>query len=92
VTTSVFVDGHVRLDSPATMFAVLAELVEKDPTRYKGTVAGYPDGAGGAQWRLELNVTETTTADVDAAAIGDHIVLPYGRLMKLTDAEYQAAQ
>lgn len=85
-------NGHVQLDSRETMWQVLDELFEKDPARYHGHVSLSYDGA-------PLPVLEITdeqsanvgTPDIAGAVISDHIVMPYGRLMKLTDAEFLAA-
>jgi len=82
---TVFVGGHVHLDDRATLFAVLDELVGANAAKFRGTISAWPD-AGAARWLIEINDTIGNTTQ---ATLGDHLVLTYGRLLKLTDAEYQ---
>lgn len=80
-----FVDGHVEIDSPATMLAVLEHLYGLDPAKYRGSIAPWPQG-----WLLEVNIAGRTEPAV--VTVTDHLVLTYGVLVKLTDAEFQAGQ
>ena len=84
-----FVDGHVHLEDAATMQAALVELVGATAATFRGAVSVWPDTDGPAKWAIEINaaVGNTTTAQ-----LGDHLVLTYGRLLKLTDAEFQALE
>ena len=86
-----FVDGHVHLEDAATMQAALTELVGAYAATFRGAVSAWPDGdaSGPAKWAIEINdaAGNTTTAQ-----LGDHLVLTYGRLLKLTDAEFQALE
>lgn len=86
---SVFTDGHVVLDSPDTMVAVLRELAGEDALRYRGTVAvwGEQNPPGPARWVLELNDDK---GNQTRASLGEHLVLTYGRLLVLSDEEFQA--
>ena len=84
-----FVDGHVHLEDAATMQAALTELVGAYAATFRGAVSAWPDTDGPAKWGIEINdaAGNTTTAQ-----LGDHLVLTYGRLLKLTDAEFQALE
>ena len=84
----VFVDGHVHLDSRATMLAVLDELVGEGAARFRGTVSSWPEGnpPGPARWRIEIN---DHRGNQIVAVLGDHLVLTYGRLLRLSDDEFQ---
>jgi hypothetical protein len=86
---TVFVDGHVHLEDSATMQAALAELVGANAATFRGAVSAWPDADGPAKWRIEINDTAGNTT---TAQLGDHLVLTYGRLLKLTDAEYLALE
>lgn len=100
MTDSVFdADDHVQLDSYQRMCDVLAELQTRDPAKYSGQISVFSEAeivndetVVHARCTLELNAADTPTVDVDSATIGDHIVVPYGRLIRVSDAEYQAAQ
>lgn len=89
--STVFVDGHVKLTTHTLMLAVLDELVGVDAEKFRGSVGAWPEGnpPGPAKWSLEVN---DWYGNQTTAQIGDHLVLTYGRLLKLTDAEYQALQ
>lgn len=82
-----FVDDHVHLTDAAVMQAALAELVGDHGERWRGAVSAWPvgDATGPAAWSIEINdaAGNTTTAQ-----LGDHLVLTYGRLLRLTHAEY----
>jgi hypothetical protein len=84
----VIVDGHVHLDNRATMLAVLDELVGEDAARFRGTVSSWPEGnpPGPARWRIEIN---DHRGNQTVASLGDHLVLTYGRLLRLSDDEFQ---
>lgn len=86
-----FVDGHVHLEDSATMQAALAELVGANAATFRGAVSTWPvgDATGPAAWAIEINDTAGNTT---TAQLGDHLVLTYGRLIKLTDAEYLALE
>lgn len=88
---SVFDNGHVHLDSSDTMLAVLAELVGDDADRFRGTVSVWPEQnpPGPAKWSIELNDWSGNTV---RAELGDHLIQVYGRLLRFTDAEFQAQQ
>lgn len=88
---SVFVDAHVQLDSPATMFAVLEELSDATtyPAGYRGTVSFDPS----AGWRLEISKQGVATAIADKAVVGDHLGFVLGgKLMHATAAEYEGVE
>lgn len=82
-----FVDGHVHLTDAAVMQAALTELVGAYGERWRGAVAGYPvgDATGPAAWSIEINDTSGNTT---TATLGDHLVLTFGRLLRLSHAEY----
>lgn len=86
---TVFIDGHVHLSSHTVMLAALDELVGVNAEKFRGMVQAWPEGnpPGPAKWSLEATdyYGNTTTAN-----LGDHLVLTYGRLLRITDAEYQA--
>lgn len=86
---TVFVDGHVHLVDGDTMLAALAELVGANAATFRGAVSCWPvgDASGPARWSIEVNDWNGNTA---TAELGDHLVLTYGRVLRLTDAEYQA--
>jgi hypothetical protein len=88
---SVFDNGHVHLDSSDTMMAVLAELVGGDAARFRGSVSSWPEDnpPGPARWRIEANDHRGNQV---TAMLGDHLVLTYGRLLKLTHDEYLEQQ
>jgi hypothetical protein len=87
--TSVFTDGHVHLASRATLFAVLDELVGDDASTFRGTVAAWPEQnpPGPAKWAIELNDWKGNTT---RAEMGDHLILTYGFLLRISDADFQA--
>ena len=86
--TSIFADGHVHLDTHATLLAVLDELVGDNADTFRGTVAAWPvgDGTEPARWSIELNDWK---GNQTKAELGDHLVLTFGYLLRLSDAEYQ---
>lgn len=88
---SVFVEGHVHLTTHTVMLEVLAELVGVNAEKFRGTVAAWPEDnpPGPARWAIEIN---DFNGNQTAATLGDHLVLTYGRLLRLSDAEYQALQ
>lgn len=88
---SAFVDGHVHLKDAATMQAALTELVGASAATFRGAVSVWPEGdaSGPAAWAIEINDTSGNTT---TALLGDHLVLTYGRLITLTDAEFLALE
>ncbi|MCV7230657.1 hypothetical protein [Mycolicibacterium komossense] len=88
---SVFIDGHVQLDSLATMYAVHSELAGVDGSHFRGQVSLWQE-AGAVVSSLEISSDRQPDAPALTARVGDHLVLLLGRLLKFTDAEYQAAQ
>lgn len=88
---SVFVDGHVHVDSRDTMLAVLKELVGDDAARFRGTVMSWPEQnpPGAARWAIELCDWK---GNLTRAELGDHLILTFGYLLKVTDAEYLEQQ
>jgi len=86
--TSMFTDGHVYLDSHTTLLAVLDELVGDNAATFRGTVAAWPvdDGSGPAKWSIELNDWK---GNQTKAELGDHLVLTFGHLLRLSDEDYQ---
>jgi hypothetical protein len=84
-------DGHVHLIDSATLLGVLEELVGVRAERFRGSVSVWPEGdaSGPARWAIEIN---DWNGNITTAQLGDHLVLTYGRLLKLTDAEYQALE
>lgn len=89
---SVFTDGRCHLDSRQKMVLALEELAGEHAKPFRGSVSCWPigDGSGPAMWRIELNDWGGNPPVI--AELGDHLVLTYGRLLKLTDAEYRASQ
>lgn len=83
-------NGHVHLDARETMYAVHAELAGGDGAKFRGNVSAWQEGDAGVS-QLELN-DNTQEWPAIVCLIGDHLVLMMGRLLKFTDAEYQAAQ
>lgn len=83
----VFTNGHVYLDDRATMSAVLDELVGEDAAKFRGGMFAWPEQnpPGPAKWRIEINDHRGNQV---SAMLGDHLVLAYGRLLKLTNDEY----
>jgi hypothetical protein len=88
---TVFTAGHVQLEDRATLLGALDELVGANGEKFRGSVSAWPEGdaSGPARWSIEINDWHGNTT---TATIGDHLVLTYGRLLKLTDAEYQALE
>jgi hypothetical protein len=88
---SVFDNGHVHLDSSTVMLDVLAELVGADAARWRGSVSSWPEAnpPGPAKWRIEVNDHRGNQV---SAMLGDHMVLAYGRLLRLTHDEYLEQQ
>lgn len=88
---TVFVDGHVQLEDRATLLAALDELVGANADKFRGSVSVWPEGdaTGPAKWSIEINDFSGNTT---TAQLGDHLVLTYGRLLKLTDVEYLALE
>ena len=88
---SVFDNGHVHLDASAVMMDVLAELVGADAARWRGSVSCWPESnpPGPAKWRIEVNDHRGNQVE---AMLGDHLVLAYGRLLRLTHDEYLEQQ
>lgn len=89
--SSVFTDGHVHLDSRATILAVLDELVGDDAAKFRGTVHSWPEAnpPGPAKWAIEINDHRGNQVRAD---LGDHLILVYGRLLRLTAEEFAAQQ
>lgn len=89
---SVFTDGHCHLDSRQTMVLALDELAGDHAKPFRGSVSCWPvgDGTGPAMWRLEVNDWAGNPPVI--AELGDHLALAYGRLLKLSQAEWQAVQ
>lgn len=87
----VFVDGHVHLDDRATMMAVLSELVGETADRFRGSVSSWPEDnpPGPARWRIEINDHRGNQV---SAMLGDHLILVYGRLLRLSHDEYLEQQ
>ena len=88
-------NGHRHLVDKAAMDAALDELtdVTKFPAgMYRGKVEVWWNDDGSRVETLEIGQEGVHTAVVNKAVIGDHLVMPYGRLLHLTDAQYQAAQ
>jgi hypothetical protein len=87
----VFDDGHVHLDSSTVMLDALAELVGDDAARWRGSVSSWPEDnpPGPAKWRIEINDHRGNQV---VAMLGDHLVLAYGRLLRLTHDEYLEQQ
>ena len=85
---SVFVDGHCHLDTRQTMVAAFEELCGENAKPFRGAVSCWPEGDGStpAKWRLEANDWDGNSV---TAQLGDHLILSYGRLLKLSDTEYQ---
>ena len=88
---TVFVDGHAHLEDGDTMLAALAELVGANADTFRGAVSCWPEGdaSGPARWSIEINDWSGNTT---VAQLGDHLVLTYGRLLRLTNAEYEALE
>ena len=86
---SVFIDGHVHLDSPTKLFAVLDELVGVDAARFRGAIASWPEQnpPGPANWSIEVSDWKGNTT---TASIGDHLILTFGFLIAVSDADFQA--
>lgn len=84
-------DGHVHLDTPDTMWQVLIELVDGDAARWRGSVGCWPEDnpPGPARWRIEANDHRGNSV---TAMMGDHLVLVYGRLLRLSHDEYLDGQ
>ena len=80
---SVFADGHVYLDGPTTLLDAFAELVAG---RFRGTVSAWP-GTDAMDWSMEVH---DAADNLTKAILGDHLVLTYGRLLTLSDAEYRS--
>lgn len=83
----VFVDGHVHLTDRTTILAVLDELVGEDASRFRGSVSSWPEDnpPGPARWRIEIN---DHRGNQTVAMLGDHLVLTYGRLLRLSHDEF----
>ena len=83
-----FTDGHAHLTSRAVMLAALDELVGETAENFRGSVGAWPEQnpPGPAKWSIEINDWRGNTTH---AELGDHLVLTYGRLLKISDAEYQ---
>lgn len=79
---SLFANGPVHLDSPATLFAVLGELVGDDALTWRGSIDvwGEQNPPGPAKWRIQLNDNKGNSV---TASIGDYLALVYGRLLVL---------
>jgi len=88
---SVFDNGHVHLDSRATILTVLDELVGDDAAKFRGTVSSWPEQnpPGPAKWAIEL---VDWKGNLTRADLGDHLVLTFGYLLKLSDAEFLEQQ
>ena len=84
-----FVDGHVYLEDNTIMLGALTELIGANANTFRGAVSAWPQADGPASWAIEITDTAGNTT---TAQLGDHLVLTYGRLLKLTDAEYQALE
>jgi hypothetical protein len=89
--SSAFVDGHVYLDSRATMFAVLDELVGEDATQFRGTLASWPEQnpPGPAKWSIELYDWK---GNKTRAEMGDHLIHTFGFLLSIPDSDFQEHQ
>lgn len=87
---TVFNDGHAHLVDRAAMLGALDELVGPNAAQFRGAVSVWPvgDASGPAQWSIEINDWSGNTT---TARIGDHLVLTYGRLLRLSHAEYVEA-
>lgn len=81
-----FDGGPVHLDSPATLFAVLAELAGEDALAWRGQIDvwGEENPPQPAKWRLQLNDAKGNKV---IAMLGDYLVLTYGRLLVLDAVE-----
>ena len=88
---SVFDNGHVHLNSATVMMAALAELVGDNAAQFRGTVSSWPEQnpPGPARWAIEVNDWKGTQT---RAVLGDHLVLTYGYLLRVSDEDYQAQQ
>ncbi|OYN81784.1 hypothetical protein CG716_05430 [Mycolicibacterium sphagni] len=67
------------------MFSVLEELAGGNAAKYRGRVQVWPVGEA-ASWSLELHDAKDRLTQ---AVIGDHLILTYGLLVKVTDEEYR---
>lgn len=76
---SVFDDGPVLLDGPATMLAVLRELVGVDALTWRGQIDVWNTGEL-AVWRIELNDAKGNGVQ---ALQGQYLALSYNRLLVL---------
>lgn len=76
---SVFDDGPVLLDGPATMLAVLRELVGVDALTWRGQIDVWNTGES-AVWRIELNDAKGNGVQ---ALQGQFLALSYNRLLVL---------
>lgn len=87
---TVFTDGHVHLDSPGTILAALEELVGDSAERFRGSVSSWPEGnpPGPARWAIEVN---DWNGNRTTAELGDHLILTFGRLLRLSHTEYLEA-
>lgn len=87
---TVFVDGHVHLVDRAAMLGALDELVGANAATFRGSVSVWPvgDGSGPARWSIELN---DWNGNATVAELGDHLVVVYGRLLRLSHAEFLEA-
>lgn len=87
---TVFTDGHVHLTTPAIILSALEELVGDSAERFRGTVSAWPhgDASGPARWAIEVN---DWNGNRTTAELGDHLVLTYGRLLRLTHDEFVEA-
>jgi hypothetical protein len=83
-----FVDGHVHLTDRDVILAAASELVGENADKFRATVAAWPEQnpPGPAKWSIEVNDWQGNTT---RAELGDHLVLTYGRILRLSDAEYQ---
>lgn len=86
-------DGHVQIDSYNTMCAVMKELYEAAPTKWRGNVRAMETSAGPG-YALEMNQMQQVPVGAPGgftAFFTDHVIkLGFGVVIKMTDVEYEA--
>jgi hypothetical protein len=87
MTATVFNDEHVHLDSKATLLAVYDELTGDECAKFRATLMSHREDNPPGPARHALEVWDNY-GNKTIATVGDHLVLTYGRLLKLSDAEY----
>lgn len=89
-----FVDGHIHLTDPDAMWAASRHL--EGVGKFHGLSVGWyrpgtlaPDNPP-EQVKWFIKVNDTAGSPEIHAEIGDHLILTYGRLLKLSHLEYQS--